>query len=507
MLTGFVGRGTEFGRLESCLSLPRSVVLVEGEAGVGKSRLMQEFLASDAVCTKSALVALCPPFRRPFTLGPIVEGLRSWSDGVDDLRLDALAGALRPLFPEWAADLPPAPEPLQDSQAERSRLFAALAQLLDRLDVSLLVLEDVHWADEATLEFLLQLTTRQPEGMGVLVTYRPTEVAPDSLLPRLASRVPPGSARERLTLAPFDLAQTTALVSSMLDGDPISDEFATYLYERTEGLPLAVEESVRLLGDRSELVRRKGAWLRRGDADLEVAPMVRDSVLQRVQPLSEHAQHILRAASVLAEPSDAAVLAAVSGLPAEQAHDGAVEAIGSGLVGEDTRGRVSFRHVLAAKAVYESITGPERRPLHLRAGHALADTSPQPLPRLVYHFRKAGDAGNWALYGELAADVAIAAGDDSTGVLLLNDLVSARDLPVKTRSRLAKKLAGAEVFRRSVDSNLVRKVVTTLQGILGAEGLAAREQAEIRSPLGRLLMQLAEFEAGRAELERAIPDL
>src|SRR5690606_29331772 len=130
--------------------------------------------------------------------GPLVAALRQSRQEVAGLRLSPLAGALRPLFPAWATDLPPAPEPLSDPKAARHRLFRALADLLTGLEVSALVIEDVHWADVATLEFLLFLASRwQPSPVGahpwqtptsLIVTYRPEDVPPESLLLRLSSR-------------------------------------------------------------------------------------------------------------------------------------------------------------------------------------------------------------------------------------------------------------------------------------------------------------------------------
>ncbi|MGI8578489.1 MAG: helix-turn-helix transcriptional regulator [Nocardioidaceae bacterium] len=504
---GFVGRERAIARLRDALMHPGSLVLVEGEAGIGKSRLVQEYLDSPAACCENVLFGMCPPFREPFTLGPIVAAIRQYGEGASGRQLDGLAGALRPLFPEWSDDLPPMPEPLQDTSADRHRLFAALANLLAQLRITLLVLEDVHWADETTLEFLLQLTSHQPAALRLVVTYRPEEVTVGSSLRRLSSHRPASHCRDRLTLSPLDVTTTAMLASSMLDGEDVATHFARSLHEHTEGVPLAVEESVRLLQERGDLVRRDGGWERRGTAELDVPPIVRDSVLERVQPLSADTRRLIQALAVLAEPAQLPMVAAVGELTLVAAQDAVVTTVKLGLLREDDDGRLSFRHVLAAKAVYEALPGAVRRRLHLKAGHALEKTEPLPVARLVRHFRKAGDVGNWALYGELAADVAIGASDDTTGVLLLKELVSSDDLPAKTRLRLAKKLATTEVFRRCVDSGLVRQVVETLRSVLDSGLLTNREAAEIRSPLGRLLMQMADFEAGRRELELAIPDL
>ena len=84
-----------------------AVILVEGEAGIGKTQLVQEFLSAQASLKNHVLTASCPPLRTPCTLGAIVDALRLAADGIAGLQLSPLTGALRPLFPEWAADLPP----------------------------------------------------------------------------------------------------------------------------------------------------------------------------------------------------------------------------------------------------------------------------------------------------------------------------------------------------------------------------------------------------------------
>lgn len=109
----FTGREQELAALARGLSSSSAVVLVEGEAGIGKSRLVREFLTSPAGKTRGSLMACCPPFRQPCTLGPVADALRQAASDLAVLQLSPLAGALRPLFPEWAQMLPPSPEPLR----------------------------------------------------------------------------------------------------------------------------------------------------------------------------------------------------------------------------------------------------------------------------------------------------------------------------------------------------------------------------------------------------------
>ncbi|WP_326834524.1 AAA family ATPase [Amycolatopsis rhabdoformis] len=485
-----IGRDHELTRLADALAAPPGVVLVAGEAGIGKSRLVRELLPAPGV-----LVASCPPLREALTLGPIVDALRQARPGVAGLALSPLAGTLRPLFPEW--DLPPAPDGLADAGAARHRLLRALAELLDRFDVGVLVVEDVHWADETTLEFLLFLAARQELRPALVLTYRPDEVGDDSLLLRLSSRYP------RITLGALDVAQTAQLVSSMLGDERVSEPFARFLHRHTDGIPFALEESVRLLRDRADLIRQGGEWIRRSLTEIAVPPTIRDALAERLVRLSADAQAVLRACAVLATPAAEPDVVAVCGLPAERAGAAIDEAARSGLLVEDERGRLGFRHALAAKAVYDGIGGRERRELHRRSGKALSVWDPAPVAVLAHHFREAGETRKWCEYAERAADLALASGDHHTAVSFLHGLLASPDLPPTAVARLARKtpLFAFTGYLGRVD------LVRIVRGVLDSAVLDRRESAEIRSQLGRLLMHSGDYAEGAAELARAIPDL
>jgi hypothetical protein len=437
----FTGRDEELGALGEVLAGRGAVVLVEGELGIGKSRLVNEYLGTGAGRAARAVVACCPPFRQPQTLGPVADAVGRAVGDVGGLGLSALGGALRPLFPEWSDVLPAAPEPAEDATAARNRLFRALGELLGCLGTGLLVLEDAHWADEATLEFLLFLASRPAGGVpapSLLVTSRPEDVPAGSLLPRLV-RLAPGGRGLRLALGPLTEAETAALVSSMLGTEQVTAGFTAFLHEQAGGVPLAVEESVRLLAARADLTCRDGRWVRRRLGRLAVPPSVRDSVLERSGRLGRDAQEVLSAAAVLAEPAREDVLTAVAGLDRDRARCGLSEALGCALLAEDERGMVSFRHALGCRAVYEAVAGPARRLLHLRAGEALAELG-APAATLARHFCEAGETTAWLRHAEQAAGLALAAGDQAASATLLAGLVSGAGLAPGETARLMDKI-------------------------------------------------------------------
>lgn len=392
----FVGRDDALAAVTEALNNGPALVLIEGEAGIGKTRLVREALAS--VTKRTVLVAACPPLPEPFPLGPVVDGIRRLRPDVAKLcpsphgvsnphGLSRLCGALRPLFPEWADLLPPAPESLDDPKETRHRALSALTEFVERVGVEILIVEDAHWADSATLEWLLTFTASDDLGLPIVVTYRPTDVPEGSLLSRLTSRPPAGMQHVRVELEPLNVDHARQLVGSMLGTVEVSDEFARFLHERTDGVPLALEETVRLMRDRRDIIRESGNWSRRVLAELEVPPTLRDSVLERVQRLGQGARAVLEAAAVLAAPAGEALLTAVAGLDVDKSQTGLADALASGLLQETDPGRFVFRHVLDAQAVSEAIPVSRRRHLHAKAAEELRRLDPEPVVRLARHFQ------------------------------------------------------------------------------------------------------------------------
>ena len=214
------------------------------------------------------------------------------------------------------------------------------------------------------------------------------------------------------------------------------------------------------------------------------------------------AQAALQAAAVLAAPADEATLAAVTGLGAERSRAGLTQALACGLLAEDGRLLVSFRHALACQAVDEAVPGPDRRAMHLRAGQALEQVQPPPLARLARHFREAGETVRWCRYGEQAADLALVTGDGATAAALLYDLVTEGGLPAADVARLTRKIP----FATLAEPARYRALAGALRSVLDG-GLQPRVEAELRLQLGRVLVVMSDWGAGRTELERAIPNL
>lgn len=496
-----IGRQRELDLLVRALTNPPSVVLVEGEAGIGKTRLLQEALGDAGARTgRSILVGHCRPVLDPFPLAPVLEALRGASHGLPR-QLNPVAGALRPLLPEVAERLPPVPEALEDAQAEQHRVFRAIEEIVRALGPSILVLEDLHWVDEKTAELLRFLSSDFPTELSLILTYRGADAPQRAPIVGLASRLR-GKELVRIRLESLGPRAVGELVSAILDDAEVSPEFASYLYDRTAGVPFAIEEVVRLLRERDHIVRHQGRWARRALEDLEVPLGIQASIAERMARLSRSSQALVQAAAVLRVRSSLSLLAAVGGVKPTEAVSALTEALRSALLVEHEQGTFGLRHALARQAVYEDIEGPLRRSLHLRAARASDSADDRLVGEIANHFREAGYQREWARWAERAADVAVSLGDDTTASSYLRDALGIPGLSHARRARLAVKFG-----RAALQGFAHQEGVQILRRILEEEELPPGVRGEMRHSLAQLLDQAGDAEGGLEELRRALPDV
>ena len=501
-----VGRGAEMDLLVSVASSPPALVVVEGEAGIGKTRLVAELAKHPTVARYRVLTAACHRIREPFPLGPVLEAVRELRTDLEGATLSPVTGQLRSLLPEIADVLPPAPAPLDDRAAERHRVFRGLVEVLASLGPTVLVLEDLHWADEQTPEFVNYLAANLPPHLSLVLTYRGNEV--DPALRAGIAKLPSGVARAEVVLAPLDARQTGTLAAEILDTERVSEEFAACLCESTAGLPFAIEEVLALLRERRDLVRRDGGWERRALDELDVPTTIRDSVLERVSRLSADARAVVEAAAALQVPGAISLLSSVarlneSWLPAVE------EALDVGVL-MDRNGSVWFRHALAAQAVYDSIPGPRRQDLHARAAAALQATQPAPLAQVAHHLQQAGLVEEWVIAAERAADQCVALGEEGQAVRLLEQVLRGAPMDAAQRGRLAVKLgrAACDAYQSSPDlvSLLLEVHGQDLPGETRAElafyvATAVQDAGGDAGLVRRLLLEAATRLTGQSEIK------
>ncbi|CCH29868.1 AAA family ATPase [Actinosynnema sp. NPDC047251] len=487
-----VGRVDELEALLGAVAAQPSVALVEGEAGVGKSRLVRELLHRPEVAPLRVLTGFCQPLREPFPYGAVLDALRTVGGLLGRVPLSPVTGVLRPLLPEIADRLPEPPPRPEDPRQERHHLFRAVREVVAALGPVLLVVEDLHWADDGCRHLLRFLMADPPANLTVLVTYR-REDAPGGMPLGSAYRPPAGVAGVVVELNPLDVAQVHDLTAAILGVEGVPAEFAARLHERTAGIPFVVEEMLRALRDPD--------W--RLLDEVEVPALLRDAMAERLDRLPTTGRRIAHAAAVLGVPASEALLAEVGAVEPDRARAALTHALHSGVLHEAEDARYGYRHSLAQQAVYDTMTGPDRQRLHLRALAALEGAVPRPFMQLAEHSLRAGRLADWLRHGEAAADRALEVGDASTATRLYQRLLDEATLTAADVDRLAVKLG--QVARGGVDQHDPR---TTLEWLLNDRRLSRGARGEVRMNLGFLLIrQFGSTVAARVQLEQAVEEL
>jgi DNA-binding CsgD family transcriptional regulator/tetratricopeptide (TPR) repeat protein len=402
----FVGRRGELRELESALDEVRGgrsqLVLLAGESGVGKSRLAGEFAARARVAGARVLTGDCVELgdgELPY--GPIVSALRPLARAGDPV-LDELGPArseLARLLPELGSPGDLRVEPLGGSG--QGRLLELLLGLLERLGRDqplVLVLEDVHWADRSSREFIAFLSRNLcAERCLLLLSYRSDELhRRHPLRPLLADLLNVEGVR-RLELAPLSRDELGALLGDIL-GAPPGGTVLERLFARSEGNPLFVEELVAAGVD--------------GRGDLPTS--LREALMLRVEALEPDAQEVLRWLAIGSRLKHE-TLARTTGFDARTLRDALREAVGDHLVVSHADGTYGFRHALLREAVEDDLLPGERGQLHLGLAEALeSDVVDELCVRLdaaaavAHHFDRAGDQPRALVAAVRAGDAAAA---------------------------------------------------------------------------------------------------
>ncbi|WP_327072389.1 AAA family ATPase [Kitasatospora purpeofusca] len=559
-----MGRVGELARLTEALARPPAVLLVEGEAGSGKSRLVAEAVraldersgnrttgngttSQDGTPTppsataprRPVLLGRCHPLREPEPFGPVVDALRDAAALLPPpAELPPSTGALRLVLPDLAAQLPAAPPDGGTLLSARRLLAQGVRALLTALDAPVLVVEDLQWADDATLDLLVRLARDLPPRLALVVTYRPEDLPPGAPAPGAAFRPAPArtgghgagvghgavGAPVRLErLEPLDEREVAALARSVL-GPAATPELARVLYERSQGLPLAVEEDLRTLAERSPIERtptertptgltateRTSASSGRtstGDlaavlAAAEVPRGLRDAVTERLARLGGDGAAVVAAAAVLGVPADEALLTAVAGLDAEAGADGLTEALHAAVLWETAPDRYAFRSPSARQVAQGRVAGPRRRVLHQRAVAALGTREPRPLARIAEHTLAMGDRPAWQDLAQAAADQAAALGDPGGARRMLRGLLDESDLDPRRRGRAALALA-----RLAADDVDPAASVQVLSGMVADSRLPVADRGEIRLALGFLMAVHSGNRAGFDRIRESLEEL
>ncbi|MGI8413606.1 MAG: AAA family ATPase [Solirubrobacteraceae bacterium] len=498
-----VGRATERALLLEAAVTPPAVVVIEGEAGIGKTRLIRDLLADPALAGRRRLTGHCHRLREPFPFGPFIEALRTAGADPEIAPLGPVAGSIRALLPELADQLPLAPDPLPDPRAQRHRLFIGLLELLGALGPTVLVIEDLHWADPGSAELLRFILCRLPAELAVLLTYRRAELDAASPILGVASRVSDECSATTISLPALDRAGLLRLAESMLDGQRVPERLAGILHQLTGGNPFALQQLLRSLRERGQLMPGPEGFTTAQLDALEVPPALRDSILQRVGALHGDGRLITQAAAVLERPACEELLTKVAGLSCSRGNTGLLGALSPGLVREVEPGLYALCHALAGQAVYEAVPTPQRRLLHLRAARALeASGGPPPLAQLAHHFNQAGRPRQGVRYAERAADASAATGDDRSAAEMLEQALSTGHVPGGARTRMALKLGEAALFGRVPGC-----AIPELEAAIDERSVAIGVRGELRFCLARLLYLAGDADSAYRHMVTAAHEL
>jgi predicted ATPase len=449
-----VGRDAELRRLEDALARLESgqgqVVLLVGEAGIGKTRLLSE--AERRVAGRVTwLEGHCRSFGARSPFAPFVEILRVWleADGGSELavrtRLRARMGGEGAYLPELARflgiRLDPESEGGLDGLAPAdvaARLRAAYVGWLRRVAEErplAVVIDDLSWADDSSAELaaeVMALTDRAP--VGIILSLRPDPATRGwglrtKALSEFSHRL------TALDLEPLDQAATEALLESLLPGDGLDPGTRRTLAEVSEGNPLFLEELVARLQETGALAADHQAWTLTVPRNV-LPPALEGLLVARIDFLAPEVRSVAQAAAVLGREFSRPILDQVVG--DDQLAETALDAlIRGGVITE--RGRFPnpsyrFRHGLVQEAVLGTLTDARRAELHLAAARALEAAADQPdggtiLEELAHHYARAHDLEKALEYLERGAGRAAELGaTDEAGRLWLRALRAANKL-------------------------------------------------------------------------------
>jgi class 3 adenylate cyclase len=402
-----VGRQAELSRLEDALlSANRGdgrFVLVAGEAGIGKTRLAVELRQRARKLGCALLWGSCSEVELSLPYLPFVEAIGN-SLGEHDLdrlraELGPATGVLAQLFPQLGNGSGPAPT--ADPEHAKLRMFEAVVTLLEqwaRQRGLLIVVDDVHWADDSTRHLLDYVARRLVSSrVMVLATYRSDELTRLHPLTRMVQVWQRAGLAETVAVDAMTPGQVAEMIAAVLDAEDVSSELAVLVHGRSEGNPFVLEELLREALDRGDLVRTSAGWQRGPLDSLQLPETVREAVLLRVGRLDPTEVDVLRTAALLgrsfeyrllaevAEADEPVVLAALEAAVAQQLVD---EVAGAS-------GRYSWRHALTQEAIAGDTVLPKRQSIHSRAADVLASSGGSAMA-VAGHLLSAGRANEAA---------------------------------------------------------------------------------------------------------------
>jgi tetratricopeptide (TPR) repeat protein len=457
-----VGREREIAEMQVIWQRAASgeghVLLVSGEPGIGKTRLVREIIAHCQVTQATVLVGECyteggmpyapiaqiiraalaetqTPGSRPTATMPGRKSTppRARKRAPAFARTPAYPHSLPPivfadllkLAPDLRASYPDVPAgPPLDPQSEQQRVFESVVALCNTLTARaplLLFVDDVHWADGGSLLLLRHLARRtHNRRMLIIMTYRETELDESGALLDVLIDLNRERLVTRIKLARLTREQTCAMLAAMFGAD-CSPDFLDRLYRETEGNPFFIEEVCKAQVEQGKIYAEDGRWRGPRAEEIDIPQSVRVTIQSRLAKLPAPAQDTLRLAAVLGREFDFDILKQASDLDEDAIITALESAEHAQLLGEVRpqphlphragAGHMTFAfaHALIPSTLRESLSSLRRQRLHRRAATAIEALKPDDFEALAYHYEQAGD-------GERACGYTIQAGERALSV-------------------------------------------------------------------------------------------
>jgi predicted ATPase/DNA-binding winged helix-turn-helix (wHTH) protein len=405
-----IGRERAMAKLRAGLDEAASgrgrLFLISGEPGVGKTRLADEVAAASDARGMTLLVGHCSEHDEAVAYLPFVEVLENFVDrasNADTLRtaLGDQGPELARLLPKLKTILPELPPPLDLPPAQaRRHLFNCFCDLIARIaseQPSVMILDDLHWADDSTLSLLDHLTQRL-SGLPLMVigTYRDAELNVTRELAKALENLLRGRLATRVRLKPLARDEVAEMLLGLSGKSPPATVVGE-IFAETEGNPFFVEELFRHLEEEDRLYDSSGGFRSKLQiAELEAPPSVRLVVARRLARLSDLTQKMLATAAVIGRFFNSEILQASGAGDAEAILERVEEAEKAGLVSPSADHlRFEFSHELVRQAVISGLSASRRQRLHLEVAGAIerihADAPDDHSADLAHHYRLGGN--------------------------------------------------------------------------------------------------------------------
>jgi DNA-binding SARP family transcriptional activator/predicted ATPase len=407
-----VGREQELAGLaetwQAALAGQCSLLLISGEAGVGKTRLAQEFADQQRWQNVRVLLGPCYEFERLLPYQPVVEALHALPRAVADAACAAVPGwvsnQVARLAPGLVGHTPDAPGSTSGQDgADQERLFEGVAHFLAQLAVQqplLLILEDLHWASDSTLHLLHYLARHLVVSPLLLVgTLRPEMVSPAQALAAFGRRLERDGLARRLSLFPLSAAAVASLIEQVSGAGEAAQPLAERLYRETEGNPFYLIQTLKALFEAGTIRAAEGVWqidetvIDRGQLPLPAG--VSEMIAERVGRLGAETQGAAQVAAVVGRTFDFDLLLAAWGHGEDATLAAIDDLLRQRLIGEGGSAGpdYAFTHHKIQEVIYTDLPRRRRQHLHGQVGTALEELlgakNGSRAAELAFHFEQA----------------------------------------------------------------------------------------------------------------------